>query len=884
MKMDWLTGLLRLRGQTIIAAAAGVCLAVCLLALLGLFIVQSAATMTARAVSGISPDWQVQLVGTSDPTRAEDAVRATVPLKSLSKVDYADVSSLSCTIDGTTQTTGAGKAVGLEPGYAKNNPRQIRLLSGTLDGVLLAQQTAANLHASPGDTVMIARLGQPPIDVKIDGIVEVPSADQFFQIVSTTPQAAVNAPPDNIVFLPAQKWEDAFATQLDTMPQTSHRQLHVGFDHGGLPGDPGQAFISATRMANNLAAKLAGEGVTANNLAARLDGVRQDSLFSKVLFLFLGTPGAIVAILLTMLIVFSGADRRKRDISLLQMRGASRNLILLISGIEALVVGGIGAISGVVLASILSPIFLSSAISTTELYWFAAAGLSGILASLAVFLIPSWLALRNTALGNAVQIRKLKYVAPAWQRYGVDFFLLAVAWFVFWQVSATGYQVVAAPEGVATATVDYKAYAAPAFLWTGAALMVMRIFSLYMRRGRASLEKILRPIASMFSKTVSASLSRESERVTKGVVLVTLAMSFAVSTAIFNSTYQNQANVDATLTNGADVTVAGTTANPASLVLDAIRKTQGVINAEPMQHRYAYVGNDLQDLYGIEPTRISNVTTMSSAYFGNGDAATTLASLLNNPDGVLVSDETVSDFQLKEGDRINLRLQFAVDHSYHTVPFKFVGIAREFPTAPKDSFLIANSDYVAAQTGLPVSELVLVKSAIEPAKLAASLREATMATPGLGISDISEAVHRIGSSLVAVDLHRLTVLELSFALPLVAGAVGLVFALSSAERRRSFAILRALGATPRQLGAFLWSEALIVYVTGTVAGIAIGWLLAWMLTKLMTQVFDPPPDNLIIPWGYIATLCLAGLVAISVAVFTQLRKPREPLSAAMRLI
>ena len=884
MKLDWLKGLMRLRAGTIIAASAGVCLAVCLLALLGVFIVQSASTMTARAVSGIEPDWQVQLVGTTDATTADAAIRSTVKIKSLYKVDYADVSSLSSMIDGTTQTTGVGKAVGLDEGYAKNNPRQIRLLSGSLNGILLAQQTASNLHASPGDMVTIARLGQPTIDVKVDGIVEVSSADQFFQIIASTPQTARNAPPDNIIFLPAPQWETAFASQLDSMPQTSQRQLHVSFDHSVLPGDPTQAFVTATEMANNLAAKLAGGGVTANNLAARLDGVRQDSLFSKVLFLFLGTPGAIVAILLTMLIVLSGSDRRKRDIALLQMRGASRSEILGMSGIEALLVGVTGAVTGVALAAVLAPIFVSGALNAFEYYWFAAAGLCGVFASLVVFLIPSWLALRNTALENTVQPRTLAYAAPAWQIFGIDILLLALAWFIFWQVSATGYQVVAAPEGVATATVDYKAYAAPAFLWAGSTLLLMRLFSLFMRHGKNALEKILRPIASVFSKTVSASLSRESGRVTKGVVLVALAMSFAVSTAIFNTTYESQAKVDATLTNGSDVTITGTTANPASPLLNIIRKTAGVANAEPMQHRYAYVGNDLQDLYGIDPSTISAATNMSNAYFGDNDAASTLASLKNTPDGVLVSDETVGDFQLKEGGVINLRLQFATDHAYHIVPFKFVGIAREFPTAPKDSFLIVNAAYVAAKTGFPESEIVLIKSSIAPPTLAANLRDITKIKSGLVISDISEAVHRIGSSLVAVDLHSLTALELAFALPLAAGAVGLVFALGLAERRRSFAILQAIGATPRQLGAFLWSEALLVYFAGTVAGLVIGWLLAWMLTKLMTQVFDPPPDVMVIPWGYITVLCLTGLVAVCIAVLFQLRKSNVSLSTAMRAI
>ena len=200
----------------------------------------------------------------------------------------------------------------------------------------------------------------------------------------------------------------------------------------------------------------------------------------------------------------------------------------------------------------------------------------------------------------------------------------------------------------------------------------------------------------------------------------------------------------------------------------------------------------------------------------------------------------------------------------------------------RDSFLIANASYIAAQTGIAPAELVLIKSSIQPVDLSTTLRDLAKANPGLAVSDISETVHRIGSSLVAVDLRSLTALELAFALPLTAGAIGLVFALGLAERRRSFAILKALGATSRHLGAFLWSEALIVYVTGTAAGLAIGWILAWMLTKLMTQVFDPPPDTMFIPWGYIGILCATGLAAVIIAVLMQLRHQSESVSVAMR--
>ena len=110
----------------------------------------------------------------------------------------------------------------------------------------------------------------------------------------------------------------------------------------------------------------------------------------------------------------------------------------------------------------------------------------------------------------------------------------------------------------------------------------------------------------------------------------------------------------------------------------------GVAAAEPMQHRLAYVGTDLQDLYGIDPARIGQATELSNAYFADGNAAATLALLAGTEDGVLVSDETVSDFQLSQGDTINLRIQSAADHQYHVVPFKFIGVVREFPTAPRE--------------------------------------------------------------------------------------------------------------------------------------------------------------------------------------------------------
>jgi putative ABC transport system permease protein len=50
----------------------------------------------------------------------------------------------------------------------------------------------------------------------------------------------------------------------------------------------------------------------------------------------------------------------------------------------------------------------------------------------------------------------------------------------------------------------------------------------------------------------------------------------------------------------------------------------------------------MQDVFGINPTTISKLTTISNTYFANHDAARSLALLAKTPDGVFVSQETVS--------------------------------------------------------------------------------------------------------------------------------------------------------------------------------------------------------------------------------------------------
>ena len=151
--------------------------------------------MTARAARTIAVDWQVEVQPTATLPFVMDAVRATPHVQAALPVGFAHSSGLSASAgehpDDRTRD-GVGHS---HPSTGIGGRVRSARLSVPTSGVLVAQQTAANLIAAPGDTVQIGRSGMPPVNVRIDGVVELPQADSLFQKVGAPPGAQPVAPP-----------------------------------------------------------------------------------------------------------------------------------------------------------------------------------------------------------------------------------------------------------------------------------------------------------------------------------------------------------------------------------------------------------------------------------------------------------------------------------------------------------------------------------------------------------------------------------------------------------------------------------------------------------------------------------------------------------------
>jgi putative ABC transport system permease protein len=240
-----------------------------------------------------------------------------------------------------------------------------------------------------------------------------------------------------------------------------------------------------------------------------------------------------------------------------------------------------------------------------------------------------------------------------------------------------------------------------------------------------------------------------------------------------------------------------------------------------------------------------------------------------------VSAETVRDFQLQPGDLLRLRLQDSQTKQLKTVPFHYIGVAKEFPTAPKDSFFVANQAYVAKATGSDAVGAFLIQTdGTDPDVVSQRLRQ-RLGTSAQ-VTDIVNQRTVVGSNLTAVELSGLTKVELSFALALAVAASGLALGLGFKERRRTFAIASALGAKGRQLGAFVWGESLFVTAGGLLLGTVAAIGVSDMLVKVLTGVFDPPPDVLAVPWAYLGAVVALTVGAVGAAGAATLRALRRP--------
>ncbi len=153
---------------------------------------------------------------------------------------------------------------------------------------------------------------------------------------------------------------------------------------------------------------------------------------------------------------------------------------------------------------------------------------------------------------------------------------------------------------------------------------------------------------------------------------------------------------------------------------------------------------------------------------------------------------------------------------------------------------------------------------------------------GLQTTDLEETYrNQTGPVLLGSGL-----LQLFVGLGLVSGvaALAVVATRSILERRQQIGMLRAVGATRRQVAASLLLEGTVVVALGSVAGTALGlWTCRNVFAVQFFDRFRPGSVLMVVPWEQLAsTIALTCLVALAATVIPAWRGASVPPVAAIR--
>ncbi|MCW2952202.1 MAG: hypothetical protein JWQ48_1372 [Conexibacter sp.] len=144
-------------------------------------------------------------------------------------------------------------------------------------------------------------------------------------------------------------------------------------------------------------------------------------------------------------------------------------------------------------------------------------------------------------------------------------------------------------------------------------------------------------------------------------------------------------------------------------------------------------------------------------------------------------------------------------------------------------------------------------------------------TRGAGNPDVKTRQQYVASSAGGINaLLGIVYVLLLLAIVIALMGIANTLALSIHERTRELGLLRAVGATRRQLRSMIRGESLVIAVFGTVGGVALGVFLGWGLVRAAAD--SAQTDVFTAPIGQLAGVLVVGAV---VGVLASLRPARR---------
>jgi putative ABC transport system permease protein len=692
--------------------------------------------------------------------------------------------------------------------------------------------------------------------------------------------------------------EAFFGPGIENLPQSVNEAVwRLAFDGSQVHSEDVPALLSRVdRAQTRVNALLPNTDLEFSPMQA-LRRYRQNSLALTGLLFVFSAPVLGLAFFFLGLVAAMLVRRQRNEIAVLRSRGASRAWVALIYALEWSFLSLTVLLAGLWLAVALARLvgqtysFLdfsrSSNLSvrlTPQTFTYA---LVVIALALLFSLMPAWAAGRHTIVSYKQERARSRH-RPLWQRIYLDVLLLLPALYGLYTLRSQG---LSQPFGSAALIAAGDPFGNPVLFLLPTLFIVSS--SLLLLRLLPALLSVLAWAATRLPGTVPVlalrQLSRSAADHMASLMLMVITLSLAGFVASMahsldrslTDTVYYQVGADLNLVEGGEYT-GEPPAQPTGLGLPGSQGTvapqsggdeDAIWNFLPVSDHLALPGvqavarvgrydgrfeaggrSTSGTLVGLDRTDFPAV-----AFFRSDFASESLGGLMNrlasDPAALLVDRATWEQFHLNTGDQVSIQARIG---ERHALSFKIAGVLDYFPTLyPQDGpFFLANLEYIFESTSGLQPYDVWLRTAPDADSLAIIRGVNT-----LGVSVVRAQDARLALEDAFFTPNRqgmLGLLSVGFLAAVMLTVIGfLLYALFSfRERFIQLGVLRAIGLSARQMGAYLALEQLIMILTGVTAGTAIAVLAAYLFIPYLPVVFGShpgtPPFTVEIAWVDIA--------------------------------
>ena len=334
-------------------------------------------------------------------------------------------------------------------------------------------------------------------------------------------------------------------------------------------------------------------------------------------------------------------------------------------------------------------------------------------------------------------------------------------------------------------------------------------------------------------------------------------MAFGTQVLAFAATYRTAKSTDAQAALGSDIRL--TPADPANELPDL---GSGIAAVSPLRLVSAQAGSDRKTIMAIDLSTYPAVSTMGPRILeGQGPRA-----LGGDPLGVLLLKELAVDFEVGPGDTLPITI-FPDDYEKSTnLKLHVLGVYGSFPptSAPPDQpaeLVMSTAAIPPTVPARPDFYLAHVAPGQSVNAVAAELRR-TLADR-FGVTTVANPFQR---GLTALNLAGLGRIEALGAALIAAVGVAVLGAFLVLERRREFAILRAVGAETSQVLTGPAAEGVLVVLGSVLIGVPVGLGLALLEVRVLSLFIALPPPLLTIPTSALAVFILFMVITSAIAM------------------